>query len=257
LARIKPRAGRRRARAAFTLIELLVVIAIIALLLSLLTPALSQAKDLAKDAVCKSNLHSISLQVAQYTNTYNARLFPVFTRLFNERDDSPFRCSWINILGKEQSEDFPNYYGNIKDDDSLVYYCPRKRDTEVIAELGNTGFETKPEYSYGALYAHYALVWYEDCPYGLQKYIPITRWSPDTIVIGETAWEHSPCMYQGSTGPGTQYLKVGNESYEATAKDYWNYWRHFGGMNILWVDGHVARGSYETLRRGYCTYMDD
>jgi prepilin-type N-terminal cleavage/methylation domain-containing protein len=45
-------------KAAFTLIEILVVIAIIALLVSILVPALSKARNMARLALCGTNLHA-------------------------------------------------------------------------------------------------------------------------------------------------------------------------------------------------------
>jgi len=52
----------------FTLIELLVVVAIISLLMSILVPSLSRARDLAKGAVCASNLRRLGVILVTYAS---------------------------------------------------------------------------------------------------------------------------------------------------------------------------------------------
>ena len=244
---------------AFTLIELLVVIAIIALLLSLLTPALSQAKDLARNAKCISNLHSQGIHFHTYANEYNGCFPPVFTDLYNV-SRTGLRGCWINILGKECIDDsFRPEYAYWNQDDGLPdsflettpFYCPNKNTTSDIPGIGNR--DGTAEHCYGAIYAK-TLVWYDPAPGqnpGQRDYVPVERWASDSMLVGETSWEHSPICYQWSVSSGTADRKIDESN------KYWNFHRHFEGMNTLSINNIVQHHTADTVFRRYLSWEDD
>jgi prepilin-type N-terminal cleavage/methylation domain-containing protein/prepilin-type processing-associated H-X9-DG protein len=61
----------RQIRGGFTLVELLVVIAIISLLVGIVFPSLGQAKEIARRAYCRNNLHSAAVAFRMYLNGSN------------------------------------------------------------------------------------------------------------------------------------------------------------------------------------------
>ena len=56
----------RRARRGFTLVELLVVVAIIGILVGMIMPAVQQARESGRKAVCVNNLHQIGVALQAY-----------------------------------------------------------------------------------------------------------------------------------------------------------------------------------------------
>ena len=112
--------GAQRVRAdrtrGFTLIELLVVIAIISLLVSILIPSLKRAKELARRAVCASNLHQGHLALLVYAED-NRGYYPM--RHGTPNTQPPPSPPDRGDTGAFKLQMYPKYIGNPD-----IFYCP-------------------------------------------------------------------------------------------------------------------------------------
>lgn len=234
---------RQNGRGGFTLIELLVVVAIIAILAAMLLPALSQARERARQAVCMNNLKQIGLAVMIYLNDYNEQ-FP-----YNKTSPTGAQRLLLTLASNgyipTQPTGSSHYY-------TPLFTCPSDRMPRQAQYA-----DYKPQ-SYG-----------KNC--GLSSYLisnPFTSRGPSsrdgsaklsqvkfpsfTVYLFE-AWTDS--NVQGPTGGGENIDGYRLTKIPGTASG--GPW-HSGKQNMLFCDGSVrAIDICNEYEQRWCTIADD
>ena len=208
-----PREPRRMPRAAFTLIELLVVIAIIAILAAMLLPSLAKAREKAYQAHCQNNLRQLAAAQNMYCDDHNH-----FTDHDNHTNGAQYKTWLAQLLDA-------GYMGSARD----VGFC--------------RGDNPRPSRMLQMRASSWNFDWDRVESYAMNTWLRWDPWNPAT----------SNCSNRYSR-PATLILVmdgnwnwVADETEDASGNSFgtpnwWSNmiaWRHGGGVNAAFLDGHV------------------
>lgn len=232
-AQIRPGKTKRKA---FTLVELLVVVAILALLLAILSPSFQRAKDVARTAICGSNLHSQGVALQLYVTrtgyypglcTWHEKPYYITwaprIRTFAGGDSKMFWCPTADADAKwvpRPGSGLPAAYGYAHDEQRMIW---SDRFCYGYNNWGQGPDWNQPQYGLGGISEWVNHGHRED--WGEISATRI-RVPSDMIAIGDSraegVWDHAidPQPNEVREWPGSPHLET---------------------TNILFCDGHVTR----------------
>ena len=200
---------------AFTLIELLVVISIIALLISMLMPAIKRARGLARMVECSSSLHQLLVGTKAFSEeTHDAIPEAYYT------DGSR---NWLTLV----VEDIMGVQKNVP----TSFWCP----------------EESTETSFTPSWSGYYWAMKSTRSYGMNDWGAANSAAPHRVRYNDIRHQQTVYFYTdtnkafpygGTASKSWTYPTFfGGRGHEAA--NYVDY-RHFGDVNMAYVDGHVA-----------------
>jgi prepilin-type N-terminal cleavage/methylation domain-containing protein/prepilin-type processing-associated H-X9-DG protein len=211
----------------FTLIELLVVIAIIAILAAILFPVFARARENARRASCLSNLKQMGVGIMMYTQDYD-EMYP---------DSVTTEMSWMYAI-----QPYVKSYN--------VFACPSS-DQGYGGSAASYGF-TDHNYSYiqaGNYGCNFLLMKYGAAN---ANYAPLPNVnlasviSPaSTYLVMDSGGYYTDPIHALHTntwyylpGSGSLGAVLSATTYARLVPDF-NDGRHFGGVNVIFADGHA------------------
>jgi prepilin-type N-terminal cleavage/methylation domain-containing protein/prepilin-type processing-associated H-X9-DG protein len=205
---------RRFTNPGFTLIELLVVVAIIAILAAMLLPALRNAKERSKQAVCLNNLKQLYLSWISYANDHNG----VPPQAYNFNVNDPCYGPWWSCMYAYRYLTQPNGAQWVPlSEKNGIMMCPSVKGDPYYYWNLNPLTINWPECSYG-VNLNASSSWPRE-----KNWQRLLRPTETLLFADCTRQFDSFLVYAGSLATGNPQLST----------------RHAGGLNIMYCDGHA------------------
>jgi prepilin-type N-terminal cleavage/methylation domain-containing protein/prepilin-type processing-associated H-X9-DG protein len=240
-----------RTRRLFTLVELLVVIAIISILASLLMPLLSQAREMARTAVCCSNLKQTGLAAMMYAGDFRDY---TITNEANVSDNLTYPDLWPDLLmmngylPDERGTKDHTWAGHYKESAvavSNVFSCPSLAPPGSFSIFGRTypynGWRSATNVAYGVRSMN-SSNFYPGEVLGGGTAVPANKRIPRLGTLNLNAPFLADSAYVSLSG--TMIQSTGWIPDGALSWGYITFWgihaRHNQKANLWYPDGHVT-----------------
>ena len=227
----KMTACRRVKLVSFTLIELLVVIAIIAILAAMLMPALQQARETAKKIKCENNVKQVSMAFQNYAMDFKGFAPAHYYAKFKGGTNSD-RLNWVAFMRDELGYISQDKNKSGTPSANSILACPSglelKKTDDVSTHIGLTGQMSSPKAGGG-----YYNAYQNRATHGAGK----RAWSFDTLgayVKIETIDRPARIAQVGDASQHDYHIaRIAEDLSE------WDAFRHSGGLNLGFWDGHA------------------
>jgi len=257
-----------RSKRGFTLIELLVVIAIIAILAAILFPVFARAREGARKSSCAQQIRQLVIAQMAYSNDYDEQLVTYCDGYHNKyvipgliNNQAKRGHCWWHLLepytkSMRLSQFCPSTGGlntGTKNDTDYGMNCQPVWDDEVVGTPRQQGWPPSSYWCDDNALARSDLS--GDPLYGVPYSLAMSRIETpaDFALIADTndyGFVEDPNSDSSFRLPGQCFCSTDNQCYNGVGRHLTGMlsrYRHMGGPNVGFADGHVRWMRYRAL----------